>query len=107
MSSRDDFTRAVRRQAQVSQVPVSRVYQAVYEEIGRQKGISLYVMAKSAGCKPVDVAERRGWIPDMLEICKNMAFSASAPLPKSWRRHPRMAYQGGLFVDKETGEVLE
>ena len=89
-------------------MPISKIYQSVYDRIRTETGVNLYLEAKKHNMKPLDVAEKHQLFGRMIDIANNVGFE---PIPDTGTRKPIPPTP--LFenvpdnIDPETGEVLD
>lgn len=130
MSTRKEIAKQIRRIALETGMPHASVYKRVYREVEKSHGINLYAAAKwysneavkqnkrKKNYTPMDVAERRKLLPDMLEMLRNMNMHRIPNRESTFERvsahnnsreakpAPLFTFIGGEIVDRETGEIL-
>ena len=112
MTTRQIFNSEARKRALGSGLPMGRVYQRVYAEIGRRKRVNVYALAKVAKCKPMDICDKKGWMPEMVEIIRNMngvnhTDTTSNHNAKKESSQSDIIFSNGDFINKITGEIIE
>ncbi len=111
-SSRAILSAKVRAAGIRGNIPINKIYAGIYERVRLELGINLYREATLAGCKPMDIAEQKGIIGRMIEICLNMTYTGrnnqgTQELQFKEHQSSGVIMQDGHSIDTETGEIID